>query len=393
MARSESSLWLVFAISGTFACSSTSETPGGAQAGSGGQTISAGNNTGGSAAGSTVTTGGAGSGNVSGSGSSGGAGAAGMSTGGATTGGAGGAGGASGASGASGAAGSGGAGGGASQPACPAGPFPTPAAGNAMTVCQGFQFQYDYVEGPTWVASQGAFFFSNFTQGATNGMITGDIIKYTPGGSCEVFIKDVGTNGLAVTPDGNLVGATHKTRSVTEFGINPPHTLTVLSDMYMGKMLDSPNDLIVSSKNNIYFSNPTYELGGRPQGVGGAIFRRDPQGMLTLIKMAGAPNGVALSPKEDRLYVVNGGLWDLDANGVPSNNRDFPLTADGLGVDCAGNVYLSGGSIRDPMGGNEIAKFPGGTNLAFGGTDGKSLIVVGGGTSVKLVPMNVPGLP
>jgi gluconolactonase len=190
-----------------------------------------------------------------------------------------------------------------------------------------------------------------------------------------------------------LVGATHKTRSVTEIGISAPHMLTVLSDMYMGKMLDSPNDLIVSSKNNIYFSNPTYELGGRPQGVGGAIFRRDPQGVLTLIKTAGAPNGVALSPKEDRLYVVNGGLWDLDAAGVPSNNRDFPLNADGLGVDCAGNVYLSGGSIRDPMTTNEIAKFPGGTNLAFGGADGKTLIVVGGGTSVKIVAMNVPGLP
>jgi len=261
-----------------------------------------------------------------------------------------------------------------------------------MTVCQGFQYAHDYNEGPTWVASQNAFFFSNFVQGAANGVVTGDIIKYTPGGSCEVFIKDAGTNGLAVSTKGNLLGATHKTRSITEFDVGTKQ-LTVLSDMYMGKMLDSPNDLIQSSSGNIYFSNPTYELGGRPQGVGGAIFRRDPQGMLTLIKQSGAPNGVAISPKEDRLYVVNGGLWDLDPSGVPSNNRDFPLSADGLAVDCAGNVYLSGGSIRDPMSGNEIAKFSGGTNLAFGGPDGKTLLVVGGGTNVKVLQMNVPGLP
>ena len=261
-----------------------------------------------------------------------------------------------------------------------------------MTVCQGFGYQHEYNEGPTWVASQGAFFFSNFVQGAAGGNITGDIIKYTPGGSCEFFVKDVGTNGLAVSTKGNLLGATHKTRSITEFDITTKQP-TVLSDMYMGMMLDSPNDLIQSKSGNIYFSNPIYELGpNRQPGVGGAIFRRDPQGALTLLKKSGAPNGVALSPQEDRLYVVNGGLWDLDAAGVATNNRDFPLTADGLGVDCAGNVYLSGGSIRDPSG-QEIAKFNGGTNLAFGGTDGKTLLVVGGGTTVKVIPMNLPGLP
>jgi gluconolactonase len=113
---------------------------------------------------------------------------------------------------------------------------------------------------------------------------------------------------------------------------------------------------------------------------------------LTLIKKSGSPNGVAISPKEDRLYVVNGGLWDLDPQGVPSNNRDFPLNADGLSVDCAGNVYLSSGGIIDPDG-QQIGTFPGGTNLAFGGADGKTLLVVGGGTSLKIVPMNVPGLP
>lgn len=290
-------------------------------------------------------------------------------------------------------AGNGGAGGAGNKPVCPAGPFEKPAAGNPMTVCQGFQYQHEYNEGPTWVASQNAFFFSNFVQGAANGVITGDIIKYTPGGSCEFFVKDVGTNGLAVSTDGNLLGATHKTRSISKFDIKTGAP-TVLSDMYMGQMLDSPNDLYQTSSGNIYFSNPTYELGGRPVGVGGAIFRRDPQGMLTLIAKSGAPNGVAVSPKEDRLYVVNGGLWDLDAAGVPSNKRDFPLDgADGLAIDCAGNVYRSGGSIRDPQSGDEIAKFSGGTNLAFGGADGKTLLVVGGGTNVKVIQMNVPGYP
>lgn len=385
----KASLGLVFAVFGTFACSS--DPPPGSGMGQGGTAPQAGQGQGGSAAGS-QTTGGAGAGGnpgIAGGGSGGAAGSAGMTAGG--SGGGGGAGGGSGGTGGSG--GGGGAGGMPSKAACPAGPFDKLVAGNPTTVCQNFQYQHDYNEGPTWVASQGAFYFSNFVQGAQNGNVTGDIIKYTPGGNCEFFVKDVGTNGLAVSTDGNLLGATHKTRSVSKFDIKTGAP-TVLSDMYMNKLLDSPNDLIQTSSGNIYFSNPTYELGGRPVGVGGAIFRRDPQGNLTLIKQAGAPNGVAVSPKEDRLYVVQGGTWDLDANGVPSNNKtDFPLNADGLAVDCAGNVYLSGGSIRDPANGNEIAKFSGGTNLAFGGADGKTLLIVGGGTGVKIIQMNVPGLP
>lgn len=375
---------LVLAALGSLACSINDDPVD--PAAQGGQTNAAGTTTGGSSAGTVATVGGAGSGNAAGS--VGTAAAAGT----AAVGGSGGSAGA-GASGggAAGAAGSGGSGGAGSKPSCPEGPFPKPEAGSAMTVCQGFQYAHNYNEGPTWVASQGAFFFSNFVQGAAGGNVTGDIIKYTPGGSCEVFIKDVGTNGLAVSKAGNLLGATHKTRSISEFDITTKQP-TVLADKYMDKLLDSPNDLVQSSSGNIYFSNPTYELGGRPQGVGGAIFRRDPQGALTLLKQSGAPNGVAISPKEDRLYVVNGGLWDLDASGAASNNRDFPLNADGLAVDCAGNVYLSGGSIRDPNG-QEIAKFSGGTNLAFGGPEGKTLLVVGGGTNVKVVTMNLPGLP
>lgn len=257
------SLARVLVVFGTFACSVNDEPADGAALG--GQMSVAGTTSGGASAGSAATVGGAGSGNVAGS--VGTAGAAGT----ATVGGSGGAAGAGGNGGGSaGAAGSGGSGGAASKPVCPDGPFPKPEAGNATTVCQGFQYAHNYNEGPTWVASQGAFFFSNFVQGAAGGNVTGDIIKYTPGGSCEVFIKDVGTNGLAVSKTGNLLGATHKTRSISEFDLTSKQP-TVLSDKYMDKLLDSPNDLVQSSSGNIYFSNPTYELGGRPQGVGGAI--------------------------------------------------------------------------------------------------------------------------
>ena len=34
---------------------------------------------------------------------------------------------------------------------------------------------------------------------------------------------------------------------------------------YMDELLDSPNDLVQHPNGSIYFTNPTYELGGRPE--------------------------------------------------------------------------------------------------------------------------------
>jgi gluconolactonase len=273
------------------------------------------------------------------------------------------------------------------RPRCPAGPFPAPTVGGEQTVCGDFAFTYTYNEGPTWVAAQNAFFFTNFAQFVGHG---GDIIKYTPGGGCERFIAGVGCNGLAVTPDGNIVAACHQTRSVIRFDLATRQP-TTLADGYQGQMLDTPNDLVVHSNGTIYFTNPPFELAGRPRGVGIPIFRIDPAGVLSPVAQGRSANGIGLSPDETRLYALQGGTWDLDPQGVPSNQRGFFAGGDGMAVDCAGNVYASG-TIYSPTG-QRLGSYPGGTNLAFGGADGKTLLIVGGGTRVRAVQLNLPGLP
>jgi gluconolactonase len=278
---------------------------------------------------------------------------------------------------------------------CPAGPFPTPVASAAEAVCGDFAFKYDWNEGPTWIASQQAFFFSNFVRGTSG---PGDIIKYTPGGACETWLTDVGCNGLTAAADGTLVGVCQTPRAVMAYDVTTKQPKT-LASMYMGQLLDSPNDVASISNGSIYFSNPTYELGPRPVGVGPAFFYIDPTGALNLIikDANGQPNGVAVSPDEKRLYLEFDGsgvkTYDLDANGVPSNGpKSFAGTTDGMSVDCAGNLYLSGGSIIAPSG-TQVGSYPGGTMAAFGGADGKTIIVVGGGTELHTVQMNVPGPP
>jgi gluconolactonase len=246
-----------------------------------------------------------------------------------------------------------------------------------MPACQGFKFNYDYNEGPTWIASQHAFFFSNFVHMNPGGMAGGDIIKVPEsGGPCEVWAHDVGTNGLAVGATGNIIGACHKTRSITEFNIETKEA-RIVADMYMGMKFDSPNDVVVHSTGNIYFSNPSYELGGRPAGgIGGSFIRIDPLGVVSIItKTGGQPNGIGLSPDEKLLYTVGGGTWNIDANGVPMGQAAGAKQGggDGFAVDCAGNISNNG------------------TNSAFGGEDGKLLIIVGGG--VTIAQMTVPGLP
>jgi hypothetical protein len=253
---------------------------------------------------------------------------------------------------------------------CPAGPYPPQMFGASTNVCVGFAYNYGYNEGPTWIASENAFFFSNFIVNQYTG---GDIIKYTPGGTCEVWLHDVGCNGLGVSPSGNLLGACHGSRAIMEYDVKTKVGRKVAT-MADGKMFDSPNDLIARSDGNVYFSNRTAENGNRPVGLGEALVRIDPTGVTSVIQRGGL-NGVALSPDETKLYVVGMGTWTLDAQGVPGQKGGPTPGGDGIAVDCAGTISING------------------TNSAFGGADGKTLLIVGGGTTARTVATTVPGLP
>jgi sugar lactone lactonase YvrE len=367
-------------VSGTGGTSGTAASGGAPLAGSGGSAGSAGVTSGGSTAGGAAGSGGlggdSGQGGVAGTSTAGGAGA------GAGAAGAGGAAGGGGVSGSGGASGSGG----SSAFSCPSGPFPAPMVVSTQNICEGFDLRYSWNEGPAWVASQDAFFFSNFVALSGSG---GDIIKYTPGGDCERFMSDVGCNGLAPSNDGKLLAACQQTRSVVSIDLTTKQ-MTTIASTYMGMMLDTPNDLIQHPNGSIYFTNPTNELDGRPVGVGAAAFRIDPMGALSMIGQ-GNCNGIALSPDLTKLYVVLLGMWDLDPQGVPSNRETLFTSGDGMAVDCAGNVYANG-NIFD-SGGDNIGSWGMGTNLAFGGEDGKTVLVVGRGTALRELTVNVPGPP
>jgi hypothetical protein len=376
-----SSVLLAALIAALAACSSETGdgvTPGGgSSAGSGGAGVA------GSLAGSSPMTGGAGMAGVAGS-SATTAGSGGLMSSGGTAGSASGAGGSGGANAAGsggggvGGAGGGGAGGGGlwgpngpkKQWTCPAGPYPAQTFSAATDACPGFNYNYTYNEGPTWIASEGAFYFSNFKIYTPDG---GDIIKFTPGQGCEVWQHDVGCNGLGVSPSGNVLAACHHSRAIMEYDVKTKQGRVVAS-MADGKMFDAPNDLIARSDGNIYFSNRTAENGNRPVGLGEALVRIDPTGVTSVI-LKGGLNGVALSPDETKLYVCGMGTFPLDAAGLPGAKGQPTPGGDGIAMDCAGAITANG------------------TNSAYGGPDGKTLLVVGGGTMARTMQATVPGLP
>jgi len=158
---------------------------------------------------------------------------------------------------------------------CPPGPFaasPLPAGATPQAVCTGMTF----TEGAVWFDNLQTLFFSDFSIGNAASNFDGPIMAYTPGGTCEEFIPNAGTNGLAIAPDGTLLGARHSTQTLTLFDLDTRTPSVFVADNG-GLAFNSPNDIAVRSDGNIYFTDPDYMLGNRtpssPHEPTGAIRR------------------------------------------------------------------------------------------------------------------------
>ncbi|HVR01134.1 MAG TPA: SMP-30/gluconolactonase/LRE family protein [Polyangia bacterium] len=291
--------------------------------------------------------------------------------------------------------------------ACPGGPYgnPLPANLNA-TLVKSFPGE---LEGPAWVAAQKALYFAQSGGGSNNGLIN----KYTPAdGKFTVFASNVGVAGLAVDPDGMLVAASYDSRSLTRFDpATGKRTDVAGGSRYNGQPFDEVNDVVVRADGNMYFSDPNYATppGTQPQ----AFYRLSPppESKVSLVFMAKNANGIALSPDGAWLFVAttdNGGTplrrIPVAADGSVSGQGTTwkEASSDGMGVDCAGNLYLSVATATNvievisssdqPLG--NIVGLGGGyvTNSAFGDDDRKTLYIT---TSEGLykIQMNVPGFP
>ena len=146
-------------------------------------------------------------------------------------------------------------------------------------------------------------------------------------------------------------------------------TITVLAERFDGKQLTGPNDVVVKSDGSIWFSDNGAGIRGNylghkaPVELPYRVYRIDPRSGAATVAVGDMerPNGLAFSPDEKRLYVVDtpGGpktvhVYEIVDDGTrAANGRVFfdamPGYADGIRVDVEGNVWcgFSGGEGED----------------------------------------------
>jgi gluconolactonase len=192
------------------------------------------------------------------------------------------------------------------------------------------------------------------------------IMKYSErDGSFTVFRQPANyANGNARDLQGRLITCEHSvTRRIVRTEANGK--LTVLADLFERKRLNAPNDLAVGSDGSIWFTDPTAGINGNWEGEKARqeqattnVYRLGPDGRLTavLTDLSG-PNGLAFSPDQSQLYVVESRalpyrcIWRYDVG------ADFSLSAktklveasdsgaiDGIKVDSDGNLWCGWGS-------------------------------------------------
>lgn len=240
---------------------------------------------------------------------------------------------------------------------------------------------FDWSEGPVWNARGEFLLFSDVPRnviwkwresdglsefltpsgftGIATGVGVGPIAKPTdpprPGES--------GANGLTLDNEGRLILAQHGDRQVAR--LRRRGQFEALATNYQGKRLNSPNDVVLKSNGEVYFTDPPYGLAKgmddpRKELAFQGVYRISRRGKVTLlVQNLSRPNGLAFSPNEKILYVAVSDpehahymAYDVAEDGSLTKGRVLfdatPLVPgrkglpDGLKVDTRGNLWATG---------------------------------------------------
>jgi gluconolactonase len=267
------------------------------------------------------------------------------------------------------------------------------------------QNKFEWAEGPVWDPAKRRVLFSDIPRNMIwEWSPTGGLNKFLqPSGytGTEPFTgREPGSNGLTFNTAGELVMCQHGDRRIARLSGG---RFVTLADKYQGKRLNSPNDLVISSNGDIYFTDPPY---GLPKGVDDpakeldfqGVYRLDGRGQLTLLtRELSRPNGLAFSPDEKTLYVANSDpqkaivmAYPVQADGTLGAGKVFfdvteaaqaklPGLPDGMKVSRDGTLWSTApGGVRvySPAGKHlgTLATGVPTANLAFG-DDGSTLYI------------------
>ncbi|MEI8212241.1 MAG: SMP-30/gluconolactonase/LRE family protein [Planctomycetota bacterium] len=229
---------------------------------------------------------------------------------------------------------------------------------------------FTWTEGPLWMgdAETGYLLFTDIPRNSIFSWSKphGISLFMQPSGYTGItyYGLEPGANGLLKDIDGNLVMCEHGDRRVSV--LTPNGGKRTLADQYGGKRLNSPNDGVLKSNGDIYFTDPPYGLPMREKDPRREL---DHFGVYRISKKTGEvtlmttelarPNGLGFSPDEKTLYVAQSdpkkATWTafpVKEDGTLGSGKLFfdateevgkrPGLPDGLSVDTQGNLWASG---------------------------------------------------
>lgn len=228
-------------------------------------------------------------------------------------------------------------------------------------------------------------------------------------------------NGATRDRQGRLLHCEHGGRRV----IRTEHDgrITTLADRFEGKRLNSPNDLVCKSDGSVWFTDPSFGILGFYEGEVASpelptqVYRwHEQDGLSRVADQILQPNGLAFSPDESILYVVESRsvprrilAYDVVDQGRRLTNRRILIegspecTPDGLRVDVQGNLWCGWGMGKDGLDGVHIFNPQGKrigridlpercANLCFGGLH-RNRLFMAASTSVYSLYVNTQGAP
>lgn len=233
------------------------------------------------------------------------------------------------------------------------------------------------------------------------------IWKYSIDGQLSVFMDSAGrANGMYIDRKGNLYACADEQEQL--WMINERKEVTVIVNDLNGKKLNGPNDVWVSPKGDIYFTDPYYQrswwVRKAPEMEAEKVYliRRGSRQVIPLVDSLKRPNGIVGTPDGRYLYVsdINGGKtyrYTINKDRTLSDARLFAnMGSDGMTIDNRGNIYLTGNGVTVfNSKGVQIAHIPvpekWTANVAFGGKKRDKLFITAS-EAVYTIDMKVKGV-
>lgn len=231
---------------------------------------------------------------------------------------------------------------------------------------------FDWSEGPLWLEESKTLIFSDVPKNTIHQWTEekGTSVYLTPSGYTSSVERggEMGSNGLTLSRDGKLILCQHGDRRIAVMNASltdPKAEFSTLSDNIDGKKLSSPNDAVVRSNGDVFFTDPPYGLPNQENDSTketpfNGVYKISAGKTTLLVDSITRPNGIAFLPGEKTLIVASSdrdkAIWyafDLTEGDSLVNARIFhDATADakvekkglpdGLKIDKQGNVFATG---------------------------------------------------